>query len=97
MLGRGLSGPADDQPQSQVPCGMPPGGVRRTSSCPLPAGKLTTFNGSFIVDDFARFLNVHDVDRFGGDADYFRPRFLADPSSRIFEYAPSWSCFRRLA
>src|SRR4030088_891099 len=24
----------------------------------LPAGKLTTFNGSFIVDDFARFLKV---------------------------------------
>src|SRR4030081_3267023 len=24
----------------------------------LPAGKLTTFGGSFIVDDFARFLKV---------------------------------------
>ena len=24
----------------------------------LPAGKLTTFDGSFIVDDFARFLKV---------------------------------------
>ena len=24
----------------------------------LPTGKLTTFNGSFIVDDFARFLKV---------------------------------------
>src|SRR5438132_156625 len=24
----------------------------------LPAGKLTTFGGSFIVDDFARFLNI---------------------------------------
>jgi NADH-quinone oxidoreductase subunit N len=24
----------------------------------LPAGKQTTFNGSFIVDDFARFLKI---------------------------------------
>src|SRR2546426_12157664 len=24
----------------------------------LPAGKLTTFGGSFIVDDFARFLKI---------------------------------------
>src|SRR6266853_3991926 len=24
----------------------------------LPAGKLTTFSGSFIVDDFARFLKI---------------------------------------
>ena len=24
----------------------------------LPPGKLTTFNGSFVVDDFARFLKI---------------------------------------
>ena len=39
----------------------------------LPAGKLTTFNGSFIVDDFARFLKIlaligsaRDADPVGG-------------------------------
>src|SRR6195256_5729736 len=52
----------------------------------LPAGKLTTFNGSFIVDDFARFLKVLTL--IGSAATLIlSTEFLADPSSRIFEYA----------
>jgi NADH-quinone oxidoreductase subunit N len=52
----------------------------------LPAGKLTTFNGSFIVDDFARFLKVLAL--IGSAATLIlSTEFLADPSRRIFEYA----------
>src|SRR5499427_9823149 len=52
----------------------------------LPAGKLTTFGGSFIVDDFARFLKV--VALIGSAATLILSKeFLADPSSRIFEYS----------
>ena len=52
----------------------------------LPAGKLTTFNGSFIVDDFARFLKVLAL--IGSAATLIlSAEFLADPSRRIFEYA----------
>src|SRR5712672_4363467 len=52
----------------------------------LPAGKLTTFSGSFIVDDFARFLKVLTL--IGSAATLIlSTEFLADPSSRIFEYA----------
>jgi NADH-quinone oxidoreductase subunit N len=52
----------------------------------LPKGKLTTFGGSFIVDDFARFLKV--VSLIGSVATLVLSReFLADPSRRIFEYA----------
>ena len=52
----------------------------------LPAGKLTTFNGSFIVDDFARFLKVLSL--IGSAATLvLSTEFLADPSKRIFEYA----------
>src|SRR3984957_17872090 len=52
----------------------------------LPAGKLTTFNGSFIVDDFARFLKVLAL--IGSAATLvLSTEFLADPSRRIFEYA----------
>jgi NADH-quinone oxidoreductase subunit N len=52
----------------------------------LPAGKLTTFGGSFIVDDFARFLKI--VSLIGSVATLVLSReFLADPSGRIFEYA----------
>jgi NADH-quinone oxidoreductase subunit N len=51
----------------------------------LPAGKLTTFGGSFIVDDFARFLKI--VSLLGSVATLILSReFLADPSRRIFEY-----------
>src|ERR1700710_1515830 len=52
----------------------------------LPAGKLTTFGGSFIVDDFARFLKVLAL--IGSAVTLvLSMEFLADPSRRIFEYA----------
>jgi NADH-quinone oxidoreductase subunit N len=52
----------------------------------LPAGKLTTFGGSFIVDDFARFLKVLAL--IGSAATLIlSTEFLSNPSSRIFEYA----------
>src|SRR6478735_3604185 len=52
----------------------------------LPGGKLTTFGGSFIVDDFARFLKILAL--IGSAATLIlSSEFLADPSRRIFEYA----------
>ena len=52
----------------------------------LPAGKLTTFGGSFIVDDFARFLKILAL--IGSVATLvLSTEFLADPSRRIFEFA----------
>src|SRR6266496_4607473 len=52
----------------------------------LPAGKLTTFGGSFIVDDFARFLKVLAL--IGSAATLIlSTEFLSDPSGRIFEYS----------
>ncbi len=52
----------------------------------LPAGRLTTFSGSFIVDDFARFLKILSL--IGSAATLILSvEFLADPSRRIFEYA----------
>src|SRR6478672_9378677 len=52
----------------------------------LPAGKLMTFGGSFIVDDFARFLKILAI--IGSTATLIlSAEFLADPSRRIFEYA----------
>jgi NADH-quinone oxidoreductase subunit N len=52
----------------------------------LPAGKLMTFGGSFIVDDFARFLKILAI--IGSTATLILSvEFLADPSRRIFEYA----------
>jgi NADH-quinone oxidoreductase subunit N len=52
----------------------------------LPAGRLTTFNGSFVVDDFARFLKILAL--IGSIATLVLSiEFLADPSRRIFEYA----------
>src|SRR4030088_3538791 len=52
----------------------------------LPGGKLTTFNGSFIVDDFARFLKILAL--IGSVATLvLSAEFLADPSRRIFEYS----------
>src|SRR6201987_1282331 len=52
----------------------------------LPAGKLTTFGGSFIVDDFARFLKI--VARVVlVPALLLSREFLSDPTSRIFEYS----------
>jgi NADH-quinone oxidoreductase subunit N len=52
----------------------------------LPAGKLTTFAGGFIVDDFARFLKI--VALIGSVATLvLSAEYLADPSRRIFEYS----------
>src|SRR3990170_1654001 len=52
----------------------------------LPAGRLTTFGGSFIVDDFARFLKILAL--IGSAATLIlSAEYLADPSRRIFEYA----------
>src|SRR6266478_3680726 len=52
----------------------------------LPAGKLTTFGGSFIVDDFARFLKVLALIGSGATL-ILSVEFLSDPSRRIFEYS----------
>jgi NADH-quinone oxidoreductase subunit N len=52
----------------------------------LPDGRLTTFSGSFIVDDFARFLKILAL--IGSVATLvLSAEFLADPSRRIFEYS----------
>jgi NADH-quinone oxidoreductase subunit N len=52
----------------------------------LPAGKLVTFGGSFIVDDFARVLKI--VALIGSIATLILSiEFLSDPSRRIFEYS----------
>src|SRR5215471_8274132 len=52
----------------------------------LPAGKLVTFGGSFIVDDFARFLKILALT--GSVATLvLSSEFLSDPSRRIFEYS----------
>src|SRR5256714_7854762 len=52
----------------------------------LPAGKLTTFGGSFIVDDFARFLKILTL--IGSAVTLIlSSEFLSDPSRRIFEYS----------
>ncbi|MBV8697662.1 MAG: NADH-quinone oxidoreductase subunit NuoN [Bradyrhizobium sp.] len=52
----------------------------------LPAGKLVTFGGSFIVDDFARFLKILAL--IGSVATLvLSSEFLSDPSRRIFEYS----------
>jgi NADH-quinone oxidoreductase subunit N len=52
----------------------------------LPAGKLTTCGGSFIVDDFARFMKILAL--VGSAVTLIlSTEFLTDPSRRIFEYA----------
>src|ERR1700758_4011849 len=52
----------------------------------LPAGKLVTFGGRFIVGDFARFLKILAL--IGSIATLMlSTEFLSDPSRRIFEYA----------
>jgi NADH-quinone oxidoreductase subunit N len=52
----------------------------------LPDGRLTTFDGSFIVDDYARFLKILAL--IGSIATLvLSAEFLADASRRIFEYA----------
>src|SRR5712672_1885351 len=52
----------------------------------LPEGKLTTFGGSFIVDDFARFLKILALIGSGATL-VLATEFLSDPSRRIFEFA----------
>src|SRR3954447_20265071 len=52
----------------------------------LPAGKITTFGGSFILDDFARFLKILAL--IGSVATLvLSVEYLADSSRRIFEYS----------
>ncbi len=52
----------------------------------LPAGKLVTFGGSFIVDDFARFMKLLAL--IGSAATLIlATEFLSNASTRIFEYA----------
>src|SRR5207237_7583835 len=52
----------------------------------LPAGKLVTFGGSFIVDDFARFLKILAI--IGSAVTLIlSTEFLSDLSTRIFEYS----------
>ena len=52
----------------------------------LPSGRLVTFGGSFVVDDFARFLKI--VTLIGSVTTLVLSReFVSDPSRRIFEYS----------
>jgi NADH-quinone oxidoreductase subunit N len=52
----------------------------------LPAGKATTFGGSFILDDFARFLKILAL--IGSVATLvLSAEYVADSSRRIFEYS----------
>jgi NADH-quinone oxidoreductase subunit N len=52
----------------------------------LPVGKLTTFGGSFIVDDFARFLKILAL--VGSAATLILSKeFLEDQSRKLFEFA----------
>jgi NADH-quinone oxidoreductase subunit N len=52
----------------------------------LPAGKVSTFGGSFVIDDFARFLKILSI--IGSVATLVLSiEFLSDPSRRIFEYS----------
>ncbi|NVN86327.1 MAG: NADH-quinone oxidoreductase subunit NuoN [Rhodopseudomonas sp.] len=52
----------------------------------LPAGKLVTFGGSFIVDDFARYLKILAL--IGSTVTLIlSAEILADPSRRMFEYS----------
>src|ERR1700739_3645814 len=52
----------------------------------LPAGKLTTFNGRFIVGAFARLLKILALTGSAATL-ILSAEFLGDPSRRIFEYA----------
>ncbi|HEX7882669.1 MAG TPA: NADH-quinone oxidoreductase subunit NuoN [Afipia sp.] len=51
----------------------------------LPAGKLTTFGGSFIVDDFARFLKILAL--IGSGVTLILSRAYLAEQAKIFEYA----------
>jgi NADH-quinone oxidoreductase subunit N len=51
----------------------------------LPAGKLVTFGGSFIVDDFARFLKILAL--VGSAVTLIlSTEIMSDPTRRMFEY-----------
>src|SRR3954452_22841421 len=51
----------------------------------LPGGKLITFAGSFIVDDFARFLKILAL--IGSAATLIlSAEFLVNQARRLFEY-----------
>src|ERR1700739_3934797 len=49
----------------------------------LPAGKLVTFGGSFIVDDFARLLNILALTCSAWPL-VLSAEFLADQARRLF-------------
>ncbi|ABD07290.1 Proton-translocating NADH-quinone oxidoreductase, chain N [Rhodopseudomonas palustris HaA2] len=52
----------------------------------LPAGRLVTFGGSFIVDDFARFLKVLAL--IGSAVTLIlSSEIMSNPSRRMFEYS----------
>lgn len=51
----------------------------------LPAGKLATFGGSFVVDDYARFLKVLAL--IGSFVTLILSRGYLSDQSKIFEYA----------
>ena len=51
----------------------------------LPAGKLTTFGGSFIVDDYARFLKILAL--IGSGTALILSRGYLAEQAKIFEYA----------
>lgn len=52
----------------------------------LPPGKLVTFGGSFVVDDFARYMKILALIG-SGTAIVLSLEFLADNARRMFEYA----------
>ena len=52
----------------------------------LPAGKLVTFGGSFIVDDFARFLKILALIGSGATL-ILATEFLSQPANRNFEFS----------
>ena len=51
----------------------------------LPAGKLTTFGGSFILDDYARFLKILAL--IGSGVTLILSRGYLAEQAKIFEYA----------
>ncbi|GKQ50775.1 NADH-quinone oxidoreductase subunit NuoN [Bradyrhizobium sp. Ce-3] len=52
----------------------------------LPAGKLVTFGGSFIVDDFARFLKILALIASAATL-ILSTEYLSQPSTRNFEFS----------
>ncbi|MCC8983138.1 NADH-quinone oxidoreductase subunit NuoN [Bradyrhizobium acaciae] len=52
----------------------------------LPAGKLVTFGGSFVVDDFARFLKILALIASAATL-ILSTEYLSQPSTRNFEFS----------